>query len=101
VAPAVEAAVPKQPIVEAVKAAKQPHRTVAQFQNFAERMGAEPPKPQTMNGQLHGLLNKVRASQPEEIGNTSGDAEIAMGTAPEQQPDLEALLRASLKRKSP
>jgi hypothetical protein len=101
-APAVEAVAPStgSDVVEAVKAAKQPHRTIAQFQNFAERMGAEPQKPQTLSGQLHGLLNRLRTSQPEETGNTWGDAEEAMGLAPHQQPDLEALLKASLKKEN-
>jgi DNA-binding NarL/FixJ family response regulator len=97
VAPAVEAAVPKQPIVEAVKAAKQSHRTGAQFQNFAERMGADAPRPETLSGQIGGLLRNLRASQPEEVGNGWGDATEAQGLAPHQQPDLEDLLRRSLK----
>jgi hypothetical protein len=46
-------------------------------------------------------LNKLRASQPNEPGNAWGDAEEAMGTAPHQQPDLEALLKASLARLKP
>jgi hypothetical protein len=77
--------------------AKQSHRTAAQFQNFAEQMGQDPPQPQTLGG----LLSKLRASQPNEPGNAWGDAEEAMGTAPHQQPDLEALLRESLNRLKP
>jgi hypothetical protein len=97
VAPAVEAAAPSEAGSVANVVAKQSHRTAAQFQNFAEQMGQDPPQPQTLGG----LLSKLRASQPNEPGNAWGDAEEAMGTAPHQQPDLEALLRESLNRLKP
>jgi hypothetical protein len=48
-----------------------------------------------IDASLESIISKLRASQPGEVGNVIGDAELAMGKgAP--QPDLEALLRRSI-----
>jgi hypothetical protein len=87
---------PSSVVLDAVKQApRQAHRTAAQFQNFAERMGAAPP-PSSLDKQLNTLLTQARKATPNEVGSTVGDAEVAMGLAPEQQPDLEDLLRRSI-----
>lgn len=61
--------------------------------------------PPALDTQLQSLLAAVKAQNEaqgiHEIGNGWGDAEEAMGLAPHQQPDLEALLRASLKMVKP
>lgn len=52
--------------------------------------------PTSIDDQMGGLLTRLRAEQPNEIGATYGDAEEAMGLAPHQQPDLEEQLRQSI-----
>lgn len=59
----------------------------------------------TLDTNLQNLLAAVKVQNEaqgiHEVGNGWGDAEEAMGLAPHQQPDLEALLRASLKMVKP
>lgn len=75
----------------------------------ADAVASEPPIPEKpaaralpsdFDTRLWGLLAKAKQQVPEP-GNGWGDAEEAMGLAPHQQPDLEALLRGSVKLPRP
>lgn len=86
-------------IADALKPAKarQAHRTAAQFEHFAQRTGkATPAKSESFDAQLTRQIKKLRAEQPDEIGNVIGDADIAQG-AGQVEPDLAQLLRRSIK----